>query len=140
VAEAPIELLEQVPLFQGLPHETLERIARSFKQRRVSAGDHITSEGAGGAGFFIIGEGTASVDVHGEPRGQLGPGDYFGEIAIFNEGPRTATVTALRQTETLLIPRRDVLAWAGNTAELRQGFQTTIQRRLEHLQAAGARR
>jgi CRP-like cAMP-binding protein len=95
VAEAPIELLEQVPLFQGLPHETLERIARSFKQRRVSAGDHITSEGAGGAGFFIIGEGTASVDVHGEPRGQLGPGDYFGEVALIDDQAlRTATITA----------------------------------------------
>ena len=95
MAEAPIELLEQVPLFQGLPHETLERIARSFKQRRVSAGDHITSEGAGGAGFFIIGEGTASVDVHGEPRGQLGPGDYFGEVALIDDQAlRTATITA----------------------------------------------
>ena len=95
MAEAPIELLEQVPLFQGLPHETLERIARSFKQRRVSAGDHITSEGAGGAGFFIIGEGTASVDVHGEARGQLGPGDYFGEVALIDDQAlRTATITA----------------------------------------------
>jgi CRP/FNR family cyclic AMP-dependent transcriptional regulator len=95
VAEAPIELLEQVPLFQGLPHEDLERISRSFKQRRVAAGDHITSEGAGGAGFFIIGEGTASVDVHGESRGQLGPGDYFGEMALIDDQAlRTATVTA----------------------------------------------
>ena len=65
MAEAPIELLEQTPLFQGLPRDDLQRIARSFKERRFSAGDTVAVEGAGGIGFFIIGEGTASVDVHG---------------------------------------------------------------------------
>jgi CRP-like cAMP-binding protein len=95
VAEAPIELLEQVPLFQGLRHQDLERIARTFKERRFSAGDTVASEGAGGVGFFVIAEGTAGVDVHGEPRGQLGPGDYFGEVALIDDQAlRTATVTA----------------------------------------------
>jgi CRP/FNR family transcriptional regulator, cyclic AMP receptor protein len=95
VAEAPIELLEQVPLFQGLPHQDLERIARSFKQRRFSSGDMIAHEGSGGVGFFVIGEGTATIDVHGEPRGQIGPGDYFGEVALIDEKAlRTATITA----------------------------------------------
>ena len=95
MAEAPIQLLEQVPLFQGLPHQTLERIARSFKERNFSAGDTVASEGAGGVGFFIIGEGTATIDVHGEARGQIGPGDYFGEVALIDDQAlRTATVTA----------------------------------------------
>jgi CRP-like cAMP-binding protein len=95
VAEAPIELLEQIPLFEGLPHHDLERIARSFKQRRFSAGDTIAHEGSGGVGFFVIGEGTATIDVHGEQRGQIGPGDYFGEVALIDEKAlRTATVTA----------------------------------------------
>jgi CRP-like cAMP-binding protein len=95
VAEAPIELLERVPLFAGLPHGDLQRIARSFKERRYSAGDTVASEGKGGVGFFVIGDGTASVDVHGEQRGQLGPGDYFGEIALIDDQAlRTATVTA----------------------------------------------
>jgi CRP-like cAMP-binding protein len=95
VAEAPVQLLEQVPLFQGLPHQELERIARSFKERKFSAGDAIAAEGHGGVGFFVIGEGTAAVDVHGETRGQLGPGDYFGEVALIDDqARRTATVTA----------------------------------------------
>jgi CRP/FNR family transcriptional regulator, cyclic AMP receptor protein len=95
VADAPIELLEQIPLFQGLPHQELERIARSFKERHFSAGDTVASEGSGGVGFFVIGEGTASVDVHGEQRGQLGPGDYFGEIALIDDqARRTASITA----------------------------------------------
>jgi CRP/FNR family cyclic AMP-dependent transcriptional regulator len=95
VADAPIELLERIPLFEGLPHQELERIARSFKERHFNAGDTVASEGSGGVGFFVIGEGTASVDVHGEQRGQLGPGDYFGEIALIDDqARRTASITA----------------------------------------------
>ena len=95
MADAPIELLERIPLFEGLPRAELERIARSFKQRRFSAGDTVAVEGEGGVGFFVIGEGTASVDVHGEQRGRLGPGDYFGEVALIDDqARRTATITA----------------------------------------------
>jgi CRP/FNR family transcriptional regulator, cyclic AMP receptor protein len=95
VADAPIELLERIPLFEGLPRGELERIARSFKERRISAGDTVAVEGEGGVGFFVIGEGTASVDVHGEQRGRLGPGDYFGEVALIDDqARRTATITA----------------------------------------------
>lgn len=95
MAGAPIELLEQIPLFQGLPHDDLERIGRSFKERRYGTGDTVASEGSGGVGFFVIGEGTASVNVHGDPRAQLGPGDYFGEIALIDDqARRTATIVA----------------------------------------------
>ncbi len=95
MAEAPIELLEEVPLFQGLPHNELQRIARSFKERHFSAGESVAAEGSGGVGFFVIGEGTASVDVHGDKRAQLGPGDYFGEIALIDDqARRTASITA----------------------------------------------
>ena len=95
MADAPIQLLEQIPLFQGLPHNELERVARSFKERHFSAGDTVAAEGTGGVGFFVIGEGTAAVDVHGEKRGQLGPGDYFGEIALIDDqARRTATIKA----------------------------------------------
>ena len=95
MAKAPTDLLEQVPLFEGLPRDELERLASSFKERRFSAGDSVAVEGKGGVGFFVIGDGTASVDVHGEKRGQLVPGDYFGEVALIDEDARrTATITA----------------------------------------------
>ena len=71
-----------------------------FKQRDYSPGDVIASEGQGGAGFFIIGEGTAKVTVHGEDRATLGPGDYFGEIALIDEGARTASVIAETDMKT----------------------------------------
>lgn len=95
MAGAPIDLLERIPLFEGLSRQELERIAQSFKERRFSAGDTVAAEGAGGVGFFVIAEGTATVDVHGEDRGQLGPGDYFGEVALIDDqARRTATITA----------------------------------------------
>jgi len=94
VARPSAETLQKVPLFSGLENRDLERIADSFKERKYSAGDTIASEGQGGAGFFVIGEGTAKVTVHDHDRGKLGPGGYFGEIALLDEGARTATVIA----------------------------------------------
>ena len=94
------ETLSNVPLFSGLEPRDLDRIADSFKQRNYAAGDTIANEGSGGAGFFVIGEGTAKVTVHGEERATLGPGDYFGEIALIDEGARTATVTAETDMKT----------------------------------------
>jgi CRP/FNR family cyclic AMP-dependent transcriptional regulator len=94
VATASVELLQRVPLFAGLGRRELERVANSMKERRFKQGDTVTSEGRGGVGFFVIEEGEADVTVHGEERAKLGPGDYFGEIALITESDRTATITA----------------------------------------------
>jgi CRP-like cAMP-binding protein len=94
VAEAPVELLQRVPLFADFDHGELERLSRSFKERTFEAGTTVADEGRTGAGFFVIESGEASVSVHGTERDKLGPGDYFGEIALIDEGGRSATVTA----------------------------------------------
>jgi CRP/FNR family transcriptional regulator, cyclic AMP receptor protein len=94
MAEAPVDLLERVPLFSDLEQKELKQVAKSFKERTFGPGDTIASEGAGGIGFFVIADGTARVSVGGEERASLGPGDYFGEIALIDDGARTATVTA----------------------------------------------
>ncbi len=94
MADAQTELLQQVPLFSELDRRELETIARSMKERTYSAGETIANEGSGAIGFFVIAEGEASVSVRGEERGRLGAGDYFGEIALIDEGARSATVTA----------------------------------------------
>lgn len=86
--------IARVPLFEGLERRELARLADAFKERRYSAGATVASEGESGAGFFVISEGTAKVTVGGDERGALGPGDYFGEIALVDEGARTATITA----------------------------------------------
>jgi CRP/FNR family cyclic AMP-dependent transcriptional regulator len=94
VAGAPTDMLKRVPLFAGLDNKELQQIATSMRERRFRAGDTVTQEGAGGVGFFVVQEGEADVKVGGESKGSVGPGDYFGEIALINESPRTATLTA----------------------------------------------
>ena len=94
VARASVDTLRKVPLFAGLDDKELQEIANSMRERRFKAGDTVTQEGAGGVGFFIVEEGEAAVTVGGETRGSVKPGDYFGEIALINESPRTATLTA----------------------------------------------
>ncbi len=91
---APVELLQRVPLFASLERDHLEMLARSFKERTFQAGSEVTSEGAGGAGFFVIEEGSATVSVGGDERRRLGPGDYFGELALIDDSPRSATIVA----------------------------------------------
>ena len=88
------QLLKQVPLFSDLDNRELSQVAESMKRREFSAGQEIAREGESGVGFFVIEDGNAKVSVHGEERRRLGPGDYFGEIALIAQGARTATVTA----------------------------------------------
>jgi CRP-like cAMP-binding protein len=81
-------------MFSGLEDDDLERLGRQMKERRFSEGSAVTSEGAGGAGFFVIVDGNATVSVGDEVVGQLGPGDHFGEIALIDEGLRSASIVA----------------------------------------------
>jgi CRP/FNR family transcriptional regulator, cyclic AMP receptor protein len=94
VAEGAVDLLQRVPLFSDLDRKELARIAASMKERTFSAGDTVTAEGSSGVGFFVIESGNATVTIGGEERRRLGPGDYFGEVALLNESARTATITA----------------------------------------------
>jgi CRP-like cAMP-binding protein len=94
MADGPVELLRRVPLFEDFERADLERLARSFKERTFDAGSTVAGEGKTGAGFFVIESGEASVSVRGGERAKLGPGDYFGEIALIDDGARSATITA----------------------------------------------
>jgi CRP-like cAMP-binding protein len=94
MAEAPVELLQRVPLFADFDRGDLQRLARSFKERTFEAGSTVAGEGKTGAGFFVIESGEAAVSVRGAERAKLGPGDYFGEIALIDDGARSATITA----------------------------------------------
>lgn len=91
---APIELVQGVPLFADLDKRELQGVANSMKERIFNPGQEIASEGQSGIGFFLIAEGTAKVSQGGEERATLGPGDYFGEVALIDDGLRSASVSA----------------------------------------------
>jgi CRP-like cAMP-binding protein len=91
---APVEVLRQVPLFSNLDEKDLDQLARQMHERRFPEGAEVTTEGATGAGFFVIIEGNADVSIGGEHRATLGPGDHFGEVALIDDGVRSASITA----------------------------------------------
>jgi CRP-like cAMP-binding protein len=88
------EQLKQVPLFSKLDDKDLKHLAASMRERTFRAGESATVEGQSGVGFFIIESGEASVEVGGKEVRKLGPGDYFGEVALIAQSPRSATITA----------------------------------------------
>jgi CRP-like cAMP-binding protein len=120
MASETADLLRRVPLFSDLERKELEEIASSMKPRIFSAGQSIAVEGETGVGFFVIEEGQAKVTVGGDERRTLGPGDYFGEVALIAKSARTATVTAETDLKTYgmtfwdfrpLVEERPGIAW-----------------------------
>jgi pyruvate,water dikinase len=93
-AGGPGEVLRHARLFSGLEKHDVDKIAALFKERRFAAGETVIKEGSGGASFYVIVSGSATVTIGGEPRAILQAGDHFGEIALLDEGARIATITA----------------------------------------------
>jgi len=91
---APTDLLRRVELFESFSDRDLKKLADSFKESTFSSGDVIAREGQRGVGFFVISEGSVDYSIHDDKVGSGGSGDYFGEVALIDDGPRTATVTA----------------------------------------------
>ena len=89
-----VDSLGRVPLFAGVKGRELERLAKVMGERTFAEGEKITTEGESGVGFFVIEHGNATVSLKGEILRTLQPGDHFGEIALIDEGPRSATITA----------------------------------------------
>ncbi len=89
-----LDQLKAVDLFASLSGRDLKRLAASGRRVDHAAGHEIVSEGGGSAGFHLIVGGSASVEVGGKQRPELGPGKYFGEISLLDAKPRTATVVA----------------------------------------------
>ncbi len=102
-----VEHLKKVSLFAGIPDAQLQRIANGVKERKYERGASIVSAGDPGHGFYLIIQGEAEVKRDGRTIRKLGPGDYFGELALVREIPRTATVVAKEPTTCLALTRWD---------------------------------
>ena len=110
VAGRELELLRAIPLFAPLPLPTLEHLARTAQRLSVDAGATVVREGEVGDRFYVVDAGSVEVTLDRRPAGTLGHGDFFGEIALLRDVPRTATVRALEHTELVAIERSDFVA------------------------------
>jgi len=100
--------LARVPLFSGLSSRQLKKLASSFRERTYGSGITIVREAQmSGVGFFVIVDGAAVVTVRGRKVATLGPGDYFGELAMISRNERGATVTSEDTTRCLVIAFAD---------------------------------
>jgi CRP-like cAMP-binding protein len=127
---APQELIKQVPLFAELDKKELQGLASSMKERVFNAGDTIANEGQSGVGFFIIEDGEATVSVGGEERATLKAGDHFGEVALIDDGARTATVTAKTELKTYGITSWEFRPLVEQNADLAWKMLQTMAKRL----------
>lgn len=113
------EVLATVPLLAGLDRKHLQKLAQDFSERRFSAGDVIVREGdEHGVGFFVVAEGQGTVTVKGAQVGEVGPGSYFGEVALISDRVRTATVTASTDMRCLVMTLWDFRAFVRGDADV----------------------
>jgi CRP/FNR family cyclic AMP-dependent transcriptional regulator len=96
-----VSALAKVPLFADCSRRELQTISRVVRDIPHAAGTVIAREGDPGVGLFVILSGNAEVSIGGRRKATLGPGDFFGEIALLDGGPRTATVTAKTDVQLL---------------------------------------
>jgi CRP-like cAMP-binding protein len=96
--------LASVPLLAGLEDRVRRRLAEIGKRRTYQTDETIVKEGSAGTALYIVLSGRARVERGGSAIGQLGTGDFFGELALIEEHPRSATVVASEETDCLLFP------------------------------------
>jgi CRP-like cAMP-binding protein len=118
VGAAQTDVLKRVPLFSELRRKELQKVAAAMTARAFRAGETITKEGEISVGFFVIDEGRARVSTHDRTLDELGPGEYFGEIALVAETPRTATVTAETDLRCFSMTSWDFRALVDSNAEI----------------------
>ncbi len=130
--DAKIELLKRAPLFQGCSKSELRALARSADELDLRQGTVITREGRPGREFFVLISGTASVTKNGEQVAELGAGDWFGEIALLTDTPRTATVTATSPVDVLVVTDRSFRTVVETMPSIALKILSSVSARLAH--------
>jgi CRP/FNR family transcriptional regulator, cyclic AMP receptor protein len=125
--------MARVPLFSRLSKKELARIATLADEIDLPSGKVLAAEGARGREFFVLLEGTADVRQDTRPLPALGPGDFFGEIALLDGRPRTATVRADGITRVLVLGHREFRALMDEFPNVREAVMGVIAERLRRL-------
>ena len=124
------ELLRRIPIFAPMPTASVELLARGVGRRRVAAGETILREGEDSHHFFVIESGRVEVTRAGEVLREEGPGEFFGEIGLLRDVPRTATVTATEDTDLVTVARDDFLDAVAGAEESLAVANEVVSRRL----------
>jgi CRP-like cAMP-binding protein len=117
---AKVELIKQVPLFSHCSKKELGMVAQIADEIDLSAGKTLMREGDRGREFFVLVEGNADVYKGERKVSTLGPGDFFGEIALVSERPRTATVTTASPVRTLVVTEQSFRSLIGRAPEVQR--------------------
>jgi len=128
-------LLANVALFSACTDKELDRLAKHAEIVDFRAGDVLMKEGEPGHEFYAIIDGEVGVTSGGETLAKLGPGAYVGEQALLDPGPRTATVTALGDTQTVLLSSREFYAAIDDVPGLSRKLLAGMARRLRQATA-----
>jgi hypothetical protein len=131
IAAEPLDLLRRIGFFALLPEPVLERLAAGAATVTVAPFQPVVTQGeAGGDLFYVIAEGRASVEIDDAESRELGPGDFFGEIALLRAVPRTATVRALDDLELYALERDDFIAAVTGHAPSHEAAESIVSARL----------
>ena len=122
--------LKSIDLFRALPGEELAQIAEIAEEQPFAFGDQVFTEGEPGDALYLVVEGTVKVHQGGKQLAQLGPRDVFGEMAVLDSEPRSATVTALKDSVLLKIARDDFRDILQERPEIGMGVIKVLSRRL----------
>jgi CRP-like cAMP-binding protein len=122
--------LSAVPLFRDLSQDQIARLAAMFTVEEVSdVGRHLTGEGASGYMFYVIAEGTADVFHHDALVGRLGPGDFFGEMAILGDGRRNANVVTTSPVTLFAMFGTEFRAMEADLPDVTEQIRTAVEAR-----------
>jgi CRP/FNR family transcriptional regulator, cyclic AMP receptor protein len=124
------ELMRNVPLFAGLLPSELDRIALVMNPADVVAGDVICAEGEPGHDFYVLARGEAGIERGGETIAKLHTGDHFGELALLDRGPRSATVRALSDCRLYVLHDASFASVLNEVPALAQKLLAALARRL----------
>jgi MFS family permease len=129
-APETLPLLTALPVFAPLPAPQLERLASQLEPVDVAAGTEVVRQSEPGDRFYVVERGRFRVTVDGSPAGELGPGDFFGEIALLRNVPRTATVTAVEDGRLQALDREPFLAAVAGHAPSARAADAVVGARL----------